>query len=343
MIKYEMRASKMNSHEILISDPNPKLQWVNLLLTYKCTAECSHCFTSSSTCKDDPMNLIEVQEYLEEAKKVGASRVWIFGGEPFFYFELLLGATKLAKQFGFHILVTSNAFWAITEESALRRLGLLKEAGLDSIAFSADPFHWEYVPLEYVRNAAKAAEKLGILDGIWNVVIEEEPAQRLNREIIARMSTYKIDAGTVTFIGTAAEVLAERVKKQPWIEYDECNIGKEAWIDYNKCKIGRGFQYLGSVDIDPYGYVQRCSGISIGNAKESKLSEIIRIYDIEDHPIMKVLNEQGPVGLAKLAMKYGFRPTEYADGCHLCYEARKVLLKHYPQYLAPTIWYERTK
>jgi len=333
----------MNSNETLIGDPNPKLQWVNLLFTYRCTAECSHCFTSSSTCKNDPMKLTEVQEYLEEAKKVGASQLWIFGGEPFFYFDLLLGTVKLAKQLGFHVLTTSNAFWAITEESALRRLDLLKEAGLDSIAFSADPFHWEYVPLEYVRNAAKAAEKLGILDGIWNAAIEEEPAQRLNREIIARMPTYKIDAGTVTFIGTAAEELAGRVQKQPWINYDECNIGKEPWIDYNECKIARGFQYLGSVDIDPYGYVQKCSGISIGNAKERKLSEIIKTYDIEDHPIMKVLYEEGPVGLAKMAMNYGFRPTEYADGCHLCYKARKELLKHYPQYLAPAIWYERAK
>lgn len=333
----------MNSYETLIGDPNSKLQWVNLLLTYKCTAECSHCFTSSSTHKGGLMKLMDVQEHLEEAKKVGASRLWIFGGEPFFYFDLLLGTVKLAKQLGFHVLTTSNAFWAKTEEVALRRLCRLKEVELDSIAFSADPFHWEYVPLEYIRNAAKAAEKLGILDGIWNVAIEEDHIQKLNREIIARMPTYKIDAGTVTFMGTAAEVLAERVKKQPWIDYDECNIGKEAWIDYKECKIGKGFQYLGSVDIDPYGYVQRCSGISIGNAKERKLSEIIRTYDIEDHPIMKVLCKEGPVGLAKMAMKYCFRPTEYADGCHLCYEARKVLLKHYPQYLAPASWYERAK
>ena len=333
----------MNSHKRLINHPKRKLQWVNLLLTYRCTAECSHCFTSSSTRREGVMKLTEVHEYLEEAKKVGANRVWIFGGDPFFYFELLLGTVKFAKQLGFHILTTSNAFWAITKKSALRRLGLLKEAGLDSIAFSADPFHWEYIPLEYVRNAAEAAKKLGILEGIWNVTIEEEHIQKLNREIIVRIPMCKISTGTVMFNGTAAEVLAEQVQKQPWIKYNECNIGKESWIDYNECKIGRGFQYLGSVDIDPYGYVQRCSGISIGNAKEMKLSEIIRTYDIKDHPIMKVLHEEGAVGLAKMAMKYSFRPIEYADACHLCYKARKVLLKHYPQYLAPATWYERAK
>ncbi len=73
------------------------------------------------------------------------------------------------------------------------------------------------------------------------------------------------------------------------------------------------------------------------------MSEIIRTYNIEEHPIMKVLRKEGPVGLARMAMNHGFKPTEYADGCHLCYEARKVLLKYYPQYLAPAIWYRKAK
>ncbi|MDO9575318.1 MAG: radical SAM protein [bacterium] len=325
----------MNSHETLIGDPHQvshselelraqKISAVQLLLTYRCTAECSHCFTSSSTRKDDPMKLAEVQEYLKEAKKVGARRVWFFGGEPFLYFDLLLGAIESTKHLGLEATTTSNAFWATSVESALKRLRPLRERALDSIAFSADPFHWEYVPLEYVRNAVKAAKKLGIKCDIWSCYFAEKDDKRvlrLSREITTRLLLH--DVGTVTFIGTAAEVLAEHAPKQLWTDYLECKMDM--------------------IVIDPFGYVQPCMGISIGNAKERKLSEIIRTYDIEHHPIMKVLNEEGPVGLAKLAMKYGFRPTEYADGCHLCYEARKGLLKQYPQYLAPAIWYERAK
>jgi MoaA/NifB/PqqE/SkfB family radical SAM enzyme len=270
------------------------------------------------------MKLSEVQEYLVEAKKVGAMKVWFFGGEPFFYFNLLLGAIESAKHLGLEATTTSNAFWATSEESALRRLRPLKEKGLDFISFSADPFHWEYIPLEYVRNALKAAKKLGIKCDIWSCYFAEKydgRVLRLSREIVTRLSLH--DVGTVTFIGTAAEVLAEHATKQSWTNYTECKMDM--------------------IVIDPFGYVQPCMGISIGNAKERKLSEIIKTYDLENHPIMKVLNEKGPVGLAKMAMNYGFRPTEYADGCHLCYEARKELLKQYPQYLAPTIWYERAK
>ena len=135
----------MNRH----IDPDRKIPSINLLLTYRCTAECSHCFASSSTSSDDPMKLSEVKEYLEEAKKVGAKSVWFFGGEPFFYFDLLANGVEYAKQIGLTPTTTSNAFWAKSEEAALKRLSLLKERGLHPISFSADPFHWEYVPLGF--------------------------------------------------------------------------------------------------------------------------------------------------------------------------------------------------
>jgi MoaA/NifB/PqqE/SkfB family radical SAM enzyme len=327
-----------NEKKTPIGDPDRRLRFLYLILTYRCTSECSHCFASSSTRKDDPMKLSEVQEYLKEAKKLGTRWVWLFGGEPFLYFDLLLGAIESAKDLGFSMWTTSNAFWATSEEEALRWLRPLKEKRLDSIQFSADPFHWEYVPLEYVRNAVQAAEKLNINYSISNCYFlgkDDNSVLRLSQEITTRMSRHRFFISPINFQGTGAEVLAEQAPKQPWTRYKKCN--------YGPCGVGRGVAQLGIVNIDPYGYVQPCPGISIGNAKERKLSEIIRTYDFGENPIMKVLYEEGPVGPAKMAMKYGFKPTEYADECHLCYEARKVLLKHYPQYLAPAIWYERAK
>jgi hypothetical protein len=329
----------MDEEKISIGDPNRKLYGVNLLLTYRCTSECSHCFASSSTSKDTPMELSEVQEYLKEAKRLGASWVWLIGGEPFLYFDLLLGAIETAKHLGLETWTTSNAFWATSEELALRRLHPLKENGLDGISFSADPYHWEYNPLEYVRNAAQATKKLdmeyNISANCYFVGKGNYSLPKLSREIMTRMVGHRIYADPILFQGTAAEVLAERAPKRPWNEYNECKCalcGQRIKLDQPD-----------TVFIDPYGYVQPCCGISIGNAKEERLSEIIRTHNIKGNPITKVLCEEGPVGLAKMATEYGFEPTEYADGCHLCYESRKVLLKQYPQYLAPAIYYERAK
>jgi hypothetical protein len=285
------------------------------------------------------MELSDAQEYLKEVKKLGASFVWLIGGEPFLCFDLLLGAIESAKQLGLEAITTSNAFWATSEESALRKLSLLKEKGLDEITFSADPFHWEYNPLEYVRNAIQAATELDIRYSIGFLCYfrgkDGDTSLRLSREIATRMLGHRIYAAPILFQGIAAEVLAKDAPKQPWTEYNECK--------YELCGSRIKLDQPDVVFIDPYGYVEPCCGISIGNAKERKLSEVIGTYDIKGNPITKVLCEEGPTGLAKMAMEYGFKPTEYADGCHLCYEARKVLLEHYPQYLAPAIYYERAK
>lgn len=93
-----------------------------LILTYRCTSECSHCFASSSTSKNDPMKLHEIQEYLEKAKELGAKPIWLLGGEPFLYFDLLLDAVESVKNLGLSIWTTSNAFWTTSEKTALRWL-----------------------------------------------------------------------------------------------------------------------------------------------------------------------------------------------------------------------------
>ena len=314
----------------------PSIETISLALTYRCTAECSHCFMASSTSKGDPMTLAEAREYLTEAKKAGATSVWFYGGEPFLYFDLLAGAVEYAQQLGLVATATSNAFWAISEKASVERLSLLKEKGLQELSFSADPFHLAYVPMEHIRNAVRAAEALGIFDGVGAycsfIQKQGDETTRCSREAATRLSTYRpgVD-GEVWFTGTAAEMLAPLALRQAWTTYGRC-----IWEDMLYGRSGRA-------SVDPYGDVQLCTGIAIGNAKQRKLSEIIRTYDPRMHPILGTLSEDGVLGLARMATKYGFEPTEYADPCHLCYDARKVLLNHCPEHLAPAIYYERAK
>lgn len=313
-----------------------------LFLTYRCTAECSYCFAASSTRKGKLMEVADVREYIEEAQKAGATWVSFFGGEPFFHFDLLKEGIKHARRIGLETAIASNAFWAPSEKSALERLRLLKEIGLREIAISSDPFHCEYVPLEHIRNAIKAAKTLDMFAYSGVTAFDEEDGDavvRRAREIAARLLPHEIYGGKIGgigFTGTAAEVLAERAPKQSWKEYARpCHM-----VDF----IESGG--LANVSVDPYGYVSPrliCLGISMGNARETKLSEIIARYEPHGHPILGPLHEEGPAGLAKTAMKYGFEPTEYADECHLCYEARKALLDHYPEHLAPAVYYERAE
>ena len=85
--------------------------------------------------------------------------------------------------------------------------------------------------------------------------------------------------------------------------------------------------------MDPLGYMHICQGISIGNLFHTPLREICENYDPDSHPIVGPLLEGGPVEIVR---RYRLTHREqYADACHLCYEARKDLRDQFPEILIP--------
>ncbi|NIV37308.1 MAG: 4Fe-4S cluster-binding domain-containing protein, partial [Anaerolineae bacterium] len=78
------------------------------------------------------------------------------GGEPFLNFELLLRLTAMAKGLGIPTtFVETNGFWARDDEPAREKLLALRDAGLDGILISANPFILEQVPFERTERAAR--------------------------------------------------------------------------------------------------------------------------------------------------------------------------------------------
>jgi len=90
------------------------------------------------------------------------------------------------------------------------------------------------------------------------------------------------------------------------------------------------------VEIHPGGWVNFCAGLALGNVRHHPLNEILASYEPDAHPIIRVLAQDGPAGLLRLAQEYGYSSTRgYVDGCHLCYEARRFLRPYYSDHLAP--------
>ena len=80
------------------------------------------------------------------------------------------------------------------------------------------------------------------------------------------------------------------------------------------------------VDIDEFGNVTICPGLSIGNTRETNLKTIIEGYDYQDFAVIAKLQDKGIKGLMNLASESGYVPREaYVNGCHFCYETRKFL------------------
>src|SRR5574342_949394 len=113
----------------------------------------------------------------------------------------------------------------------------------------------------------------------------------------------------VMYRGRASEKLVPRAAKQPWNNFTACPH--------------EDFRDPGRVHLDPLGNLHICQGIVIGNLFEKPLKQICAEYDLDAHPVCGPLMNGGPVALVS---EYGLpHESDYADACHLCYEARTAL------------------
>ncbi len=135
---------------------------VGLLLTYRCSAECRHCFFECSPSRSEVMTRQTAQNVINEAVTLGAKWISFSGGEPFLEYDSLKELITLSSENGLNTEVVSNGFWGETREEALGTLDPLITAGLDVLNLSVDDFHCEFLPFETLKNIYWAAVELGV-------------------------------------------------------------------------------------------------------------------------------------------------------------------------------------
>ncbi|KPJ73591.1 hypothetical protein AMJ52_03485 [candidate division TA06 bacterium DG_78] len=268
----------------------------------------------------------------------------IHGGEPFLYFEELHNYLRKAKEL--NILqrwVITNGYWAETRTVAEEKLSTLKEFGLTCITFSVDAFHQEYIPLDIVKTALVAATQLDFdtiaVDSYYIVSKDYDNAyNKITTKIIDNLNglpEVHFFQYPISFEGRAADYLTEDMQLQTEIPSGRCQLPR--WLG-GDCKNPH------TVEIDCEGNVTLCPGICIGNAKEKSITEVLENYDYRDHPIMRIVVEEGPIGLLQLAVGKGYKKNKnFVNECHLCYEVRRFLRTVYPQYLMPAGCYEEMR
>jgi hypothetical protein len=293
-----------------------KLNSLHILLTYQCTFECDHCFVWGSPWQSGTLTLKQIRQVLDQAQEVGTID-WLFfeGGEPFLYYPLLVRAVALAAQMGFHVGLVSNAYWATTVEDALEWLKPF-QGQIEDLSISSDLYHCDQPLGESARNAVAAARQLGVSADVIQVAQPEEAAEAGRGQLPAGVSA-------VMYRGRAAAKLSQRAAKQSWECFTEC--------------LNEDLRQPGRVHLDPLGNVHICQGISLGNVFETPLKQICERYDPEAHPITGLLLAGGP---AALVSEYNPpHQADYADACHLCYEARLALRSRFPECLGPDQMY----
>ena len=264
-----------------------------LLLTYKCTQECDHCYLYCGPNAKGTLTLDQIREVLEEAVKVGTIEMISFqGGEPFLFYPLMLEGMKIAHEMGFNnIWTVTNGYWATTVEDAALWLKPLCELGV-SLGVSDDSFHFGDRPDSPAKMAIAAAKQLNMSVGSSAIV---EPRVDIETGQAQTGMSLGSDRYIAVLRGRAVEKLAEGLPRRSWREFTEC-----------PCTSYVGLENPMTIYIDSYGTVQPfCQGLSLGNIWEVPLSRLIKDYDASSHPICGPLVRGGPALLAEVYLAGG--------------------------------------
>jgi organic radical activating enzyme len=332
--------------------------------TYRCTATCAHCHLRGGRERPDksisyPTTLTVIQD-LQRLNNL--ELVVFLGGEPGLYPQLLHQLVASIHTLGVGLRIETNASWAVGHEAAMKFLEPLV-AAKTQVMFSIDSFHEPFI------DPARVVEAIGVmveLGGSWNIEIpyldfasrdnphdqrtiqlRDKALESIERKTglalipeVARFeegafsvrlfnqpNTYLVE-GRVYFKGRGAHTLAPLVARGRGVPVEVCDT--VPWWS-------NGWQSTTDLlALDPDGYISKECGIVIGNVGQTSMADILDSFNASQHPILSVLINEGPLGLAREAAELGYiMKTDYADKCHLCQEAREVLRVKYPQYLAP--------
>ena len=314
-----------------------KIPFLSFIISYKCTNECKHCALQGSPNQDEiKIELEDVKRYLEDVTSdYIIDEVGFFGGEPLLNFDLLINLIEEVKRFNIQkIGLPTNGYWGKNESIAKNYAQKLKKAGLYRISFSVDAFHQEFISIDTIRRAIKAAHEAGIeligilaqyLGGPDENNIFNEQTEDITDNLSKEFEFCQLITSEIQVRGRAIRELTGYFPMTT-VPSDKCNIFKVPMFM-----------------IDPNGWVfhHSCHGICIGNAKEKSLSQIISDFKYRKHPIIgKVVAKGGPQNLLEMAIEKGYEPLSgYADKCHLCSSARNFLRPYYPNILEPSNLY----
>lgn len=292
------------------------LTGIHFLLTYSCNFECDHCFVYSSPRAEGTFTLEKIRRVLDESVKMGTVE-WVYfeGGEPFLFYPLMVEGLRIAGDRGLKTGVVSNAYWAISDEDAELWLRPFRELQVSDVSVSDDAFHYPDEKYTPAKRAVAAAKRLGLPVG--SICIEEPTVEMGADEQQGKGAP--VIGGGAKFRGRAVEKLVEGLPRRRWEELTECPY--------------EDLRNPGRVHVDSYGHVHLCQGLSMGNMWETPLSELVRNYDADAHPICGRLLRGGPALLAR--EHHVEHDAEYVDECHFCYLLRLALIDRFPQFLAP--------
>ncbi len=302
-----------------------------LLLSYKCTSRCRHCLYACSPKWEadwlSPHDAEAILSGLAASLRSGHRSLGIneglhfTGGEPFLNFDLLLEVTGIARRLGIRsTFVETNCYWCSDDDSTRDKLTRLKEAGLEGILISANPFVVEYVPFERIERAVRISTAVFPGSAMIYQRLFYDQFRQMGLKGTMRLEEYQHRAGhglqyaELLPGGRVSYSLGHLFRKYPAERFFSASCRQELIRDWH-------------IHIDNYGnYVPGyCAGLSLGDARD--LGTLCQGgIDLEALPVLRaLLNSIG--ALYRLGQEHGYQQgAGYVSKCHLCLDVRRHLV-----------------
>jgi pyruvate-formate lyase-activating enzyme len=261
-----------------VFDPLPEHRTLSVMPTFQCTAECAHCGTLSSPREKTRLPLADMLSAIDQATAGGYGVVVFTGGEPTLAGKDLLVAMERAASHGLVVRMVTNAYWALDEEVADRRMAEFVRAGLNEINFSTGDQHARFVPVERVIRATRAAAKLGLRVAIMVETVRERTVTRETLESHPEFQALRQDFPTASI----------KVHESPWMPLSPHAVHDYAeGITVNATNVSMRAgcdSVLHTTTVEADGRLGACCGLGmrlipelqIGNVRDTPLSEADR-------------------------------------------------------------------
>jgi hypothetical protein len=313
-----------------------------LIFTYRCTIACKHClFNCSPRQPDVCMGLEDGVEFLRQLRATDRV-VHIAGGEAMMYYRRMLAICQMANEEGnaSHFFET-NASWCTDDDVTRRRYEQLKQAGLLGVFISADPYHQTFVSPQRRHRAYRWAVEIFGGENVAAADLSVEQLSELRKIGRDHQLLGEYSRGHAPrLVGRAGDVLARFYHNRPLEALAEDSLW-HGGATGRSCRSEFDSDEMWEIHIDPYGNIQTCCGIIVGDAHEEPVLQWMERGLYTDNDLVRMAYERGPYAYLELAIQHGYQPREgYPQKCNLCWEVRKFLRPRFPDTFGPAEIYD---
>ncbi len=271
-------------------------KYILLELTLKCTLKCTHCIVDAGMGRTEEMSTERASEWIGEIAENNDIEVIVFtGGEPFLDLKRLKTLLGAANEFNLKVSIVTSCMWAKNYDEAINILSNLHT--IANLSISTDRYHLDFVALEQIEDAIRAALSLNIEVGVFISLENSEDdfvqifEDHIDNKIFKRI---KIFTQYVHLTGRAADT-KHIVETVEIVKFGELkNEGCKAVYAPIILPDGNVMACCGDAITDP----QKWEVLSLGNLNKESLSNIYERYN--HNYLIHALRLFGPKELAKI-------------------------------------------